>query len=468
MQALAPGISWWYNWYSKPDPGAAGVYQSAAVAYVPMQWGRNLDGIPFTADQLAANIPAGTQYLLGFNEPNFKSQSNLTPAQAAALWPALQEVARRKNLKLVSPAVNYCGDCVSEGGVTYYSPTQYLDAFFAACKDCQVDYIAVHTYVCEERWLREKIAELKKYNKPIWLTEFSCGDMPHNQITLDIQKKYMTDAVNYLENEPAIFKYAWFSGRNNEIPNINLLGASGQLTELGKLYISLPFNGSGSQAGRLTPVAASASSIENSTTGAEKAVDGNISTRWSSSFSDPQWLQLDFGATKNFARVKINWETAYAKDYQIQTSSDGSTWTSIRTVTGGDGGLDDLTGLSGTGRYLRVYGTQRATVYGYSIYEIEVYEPATATMKAGARGITAKEVAAAAWLYPNPVEQELNIQTIPGARGSRVSIINSQGEEVLSGVVTTSRVNVSALTAGSYTLILTTDTQRTIKRFIKK
>ncbi|UOQ72256.1 glycosyl hydrolase [Hymenobacter cellulosilyticus] len=378
MQALAPGISWWYNWYSRPEAGVATIYPGLGIDYVPMQWGRDLDGTPFTADRLAANIPAGAKYLLGFNEPNFRSQANLTPTQAAALWPTLQEVARRKNLKLVSPAVNYCGDCVSENGVTYYSPTQYLDAFFAACPTCQVDYIAVHTYVCEERWLRDKIAELKKYNKPIWLTEFSCGDMPASQITLDVQKKYLTDAVNYLENEPAVFRYAWFSGRNNEIPNINLLApASGQLTELGQLYVSLPFSGGSAPQNLLTPTGAVASSSESSATGAASAIDRNLTTRWSSNFADPQYLQLDLGTVKDIARVKISWEAAYGKDYQLQTSTDGTSWTSIHTVLNGDGGVDDITGLAGRGRYLRLYGTRRATAYGYSIYEIEVYGPAT-------------------------------------------------------------------------------------------
>jgi hypothetical protein len=387
MQALAPGISWWYNWYSKPEAGVASVYTGLGIDYVPMQWGRDLDGTPFTADRLAANIPAGAKYLLGFNEPNFRSQANLTPTQAAALWPTLQEVARRKNLKLVSPAVNYCGDCVSENGTTYYSPTQYLDAFFAACPSCQVDYIAVHTYVCEEQWLRDKIGELKKYGKPIWLTEFSCGDKPQDQITLDVQKRYLTAAVNYLENEPAVFRYAWFSGRNNEIPNINLLGAaSGQLTELGQLYVSLPFSGSTPPpttptpaTTRLTPVAATASSSENTGTTAAKAIDGNMTSRWASAFADPQYLQLDLGAVKDISRVKIYWEAAYGKDYQLQTSLDGTSWTSIQSVINGDGGLDDITGLAGRGRYLRVYGTRRATTYGYSIYEIEVYGPAAAT-----------------------------------------------------------------------------------------
>ncbi|GAB3225086.1 hypothetical protein GCM10027423_61290 [Spirosoma arcticum] len=378
MQALAPGLSWWYNWYHKPDAGAAAVYPGLGVDYVPMQWGRQLDGQPFTADQLAATIPAGTTYLLGFNEPNFRSQANLTPTQAAALWPMLEDVARRRNLKLVSPAVNYCGDCVSENGTTYYSPTQYLDAFFAACPTCRVDYIAVHTYVCEERWLREKIGELRKYNKPIWLTEFSCGDMPHSQITLATQKKYLTDAVNYLENEPAVFRYAWFSGRNNEIPNINLLGNSGQLTELGQLYVSLPAAGSTPVEAVLKPVSATASSNQTTTSLAALAIDGDPRTRWSSQWADPQYLQLDFGADVDITRVKITWEAAYAKDYQLLTSSNGTSWTPIHSILNGDGGTDDITGLSVRGRYLRINGTRRATAFGYSIYEVAVYGRAVA------------------------------------------------------------------------------------------
>lgn len=378
LRALAPGLSWWYNWAPAPDAGVASVYAGLGTEFAPLQWNKDLDGGPVTADKLAAKIPAGAKYLLGFNEPNFKRQANLTPKQAAALWPVLQEVARRKNLKLVSPAVNYCGDCVSDNGVTYYSPTQYLDAFFAACPSCQVDYIAVHTYVCQEQYLREKIAELKKYNKPIWLTEFACGDMADkSQITLALQQKYLTDAVNYLENEPAVFRYAWFSGRNSEIPNINLLGADGQLTALGQLYLSQPYLGAASLAGRLTPVGATASSSEKSTTGAALAIDGDINSRWASAWSDAQHLQLDFGTVQDIARVRISWEGAYAADYELQTSTDELTWTRIHTVLNGDGGVDDITGLAGRGRYLRIACKRRGSTYGYSIYEVNAYGPAT-------------------------------------------------------------------------------------------
>lgn len=463
MQALAGGVSWWYNWSNQPETSAAGVYQGLHVDYVPMQWNGSLGSGTVTAAQLAALIPNGTRYLLGFNEPNFRSQANLTPTQAAALWPVLEDVARRKNLKLVSPALNYCGNCVSEGGVTFYSPTQYLDAFFAACPNCQVDYIAVHTYVCEERYLRQKIAELKKYNKPIWLTEFACGDMPASGISLGVQQKYMLDAVNYLEHEPVVFRYAWFSGRNNEIPNINLLGDSGQLTALGQEYVSLPFD---FQTGRLTPVAALASSSEGPDVGAANAIDGDINTRWSSAFTDQQNLQLDFGRMQNFSRVRLSWETAYGQDYQLQTSTDGAYWTPLRTVVNGDGGVDDHTGLNGQGRYLRLYGSKRGTTFGYSLYEIEVYgntvgtatatQPATATTE-GLR------------LYPNPAETELHLALPAGDRLQQVRMTDALGRTVLSSDAGNLTLDIAALPAGLYMLRATTTEQRQLtQRFTRR
>ncbi|HYG37478.1 MAG TPA: discoidin domain-containing protein [Cytophagales bacterium] len=103
------------------------------------------------------------------------------------------------------------------------------------------------------------------------------------------------------------------------------------------------------------------------------AVDGNGSTRWSSQYSDPQWLYVDLGTSYNINRVKITWETALGKDYQIQISNNASSWTTIRTVTGNTTLVNDLTGLSGTARYVRMYGTARGTMWGYSIFEMEVY-----------------------------------------------------------------------------------------------
>jgi beta-glucanase (GH16 family) len=117
---------------------------------------------------------------------------------------------------------------------------------------------------------------------------------------------------------------------------------------------------------------ATSSSNENATLGPANAVDGNLGTRWSSGFSDAQWIQVDLGASHAINRVLLNWEAAFGRGYQIQTSPDGAAWTTIFSTTTGDGGTDDLT-VSGNARFVRMNGTQRATVYGYSLFEFQVF-----------------------------------------------------------------------------------------------
>ncbi|MBB4698071.1 DUF1996 domain-containing protein [Paractinoplanes abujensis] len=115
-----------------------------------------------------------------------------------------------------------------------------------------------------------------------------------------------------------------------------------------------------------------ASSTENGGAPAAAAVDGNSTTRWGSTWSDPQWLRVDLGSTAGISQVKIIWEAAYAKAFQLQTSADGTTWTNVYSTSTATGGTQTLN-VSGSGRYVRVYGTQRGTGYGYSLYEFQVY-----------------------------------------------------------------------------------------------
>jgi hypothetical protein len=122
-----------------------------------------------------------------------------------------------------------------------------------------------------------------------------------------------------------------------------------------------------------TPVVASAAPKQ----AAKNATDGNTGTRWESAYSDPQWLYVDLGAVKTITEVRIDWQHAAAKDYRIDVSNDAVTWSAaVVTKTGllpVDHRIDDLTGLSATGRYVRMYGTARATAYGYSIWELGVF-----------------------------------------------------------------------------------------------
>ncbi|MFC8923107.1 discoidin domain-containing protein [Cellulosimicrobium sp. NPDC057127] len=114
------------------------------------------------------------------------------------------------------------------------------------------------------------------------------------------------------------------------------------------------------------------SSIDDPARTGDKAVDGNPGTRWGSGWSEPEWIAVDLGASYDLSRVVVDWETAYASAYEIQTSPDGETWTTVHTVTDGDGFFDRLD-VTGTARHVRLYATERATQWGFSIYELEVY-----------------------------------------------------------------------------------------------
>jgi beta-glucosidase len=122
---------------------------------------------------------------------------------------------------------------------------------------------------------------------------------------------------------------------------------------------------------------ATASSVENAGTPASAAVDGDLSTRWASAFSDPQWLQLDLGANADISGLTINWEAAFATAYHVEVSPDATTWTQVYATTSGAGGTENVSLPAGTsGRYVRLTGTARTTIggaqYGYSIYELQV------------------------------------------------------------------------------------------------
>jgi hypothetical protein len=117
---------------------------------------------------------------------------------------------------------------------------------------------------------------------------------------------------------------------------------------------------------------ATASSVESAAFAASAAVDGDAGTRWSSTFADPQWLQVDLGSTQSISQVVLNWEAAFASAFTVQTSQNGTAWTTITPVTTGQAGVQTLN-VTGSGRYVRMNGTTRATPYGYSLWEFQVF-----------------------------------------------------------------------------------------------
>jgi len=124
---------------------------------------------------------------------------------------------------------------------------------------------------------------------------------------------------------------------------------------------------------RLSTAGATASSVEGSAFPASAAIDNDLTTRWSSAFSDPQWITIDLGAQRHIGRVVLRWEAAASAKYTLQVSGDGTNFTTIYTENAGNGGSDDIQGLDADGRYLRVHSTQRTTPYGVSLFEVEIY-----------------------------------------------------------------------------------------------
>ncbi len=95
---------------------------------------------------------------------------------------------------------------------------------------------------------------------------------------------------------------------------------------------------------------------------------------WSSQASDSQWIDVPLGGRYNITEVRLNWEAAAGRDYQIQVSDDNVNWTTIQSVIGNTtAGWHDYSGLSGTGRYVQVLGTARLTQFGYSLFDFNVY-----------------------------------------------------------------------------------------------
>jgi hypothetical protein len=94
------------------------------------------------------------------------------------------------------------------------------------------------------------------------------------------------------------------------------------------------------------------------------AVDGKLSTRW---------VKVDLSSEQTVRRVVLQWEAAYGKSYRVEVSRDGVAWRQVYATTVGDGREDVVRFEAATARYVRVTGTQRATSYGYSMYELQVF-----------------------------------------------------------------------------------------------
>ncbi len=172
------------------------------------------------------------------------------------------------------------------------------------------------------------------------------------------------------------------------------------------------------------------SSLESTDYPAQNAIDGKMSTRWSSFFSDPQWLCIDLGYTTSIKGVHLYWEDAYGKAYKIQVSADLINWRDVYSTTIGDGGKDSISFEPVSARFVRMYGTQRGTAFGYSLYEFRIDTVQSNGVKEAHAGFIPKEFALHQ-NYPNPFNPSTIISySIPKRSLVSLKIIDVLGREI--------------------------------------
>jgi hypothetical protein len=243
--ALSQGVSWWYNWAPSPSTDAPSDYEDKySLDFVPMLWGGNTPAADIQRVKSFILTHPKVQYLLVMNEPNLTNQANRTPVQAVTDWLKYEQVIKDladlgRTVYLVGPAMNW-------GTMTdYQDPVAWLDAFYSTYqaintgKDPRIDYLAFHWY---DYGLSAQLDRLKKYNKKIWITEMANWNSQINSYSK--QRQQMAEMVTICENREDVFRYAWFYGRG-EFPDRHFTylftANDGELSELGQLYIELPF-----------------------------------------------------------------------------------------------------------------------------------------------------------------------------------------------------------------------------------
>lgn len=248
LSTIGQRISWWYNWRTTSYEPTRQSYPELGIDFTPMAYNGD-----FNAAQMRSYLDdtSNVKYVLGFNEPNFENQANMTPYQAAVAWRKLEEIADEHDLKLIGPAVNHSsGEIDIPNTDDDWSAWEYLDAFFEECSDCRVDFIALHCYRKNEQNFKDFISEAIKYGKPIWLTEWAGNAGGQGTIwpeSPEDHMSYLASTVRWLESQEYIYRYSWFIGRNRQghenFPYNGLLGDDGKTTPLGEIYFSIPRKG---------------------------------------------------------------------------------------------------------------------------------------------------------------------------------------------------------------------------------
>lgn len=239
FRALAPGVSWYYNWHFKGPSAPEGV----ALEFVPMVWGDTPERLDGLRTFLKEN-PRPRAVLVN-NEPNLKGQAFISPEQSADLHRRVEEITRPYDLPLIGPhmaigsapgASITAFDPIQQKEVTYTFMMPFLKAFFHFLGDVRVDGTAVHSYKREGevKWAVDLM--YREFQRPVWMTEYAWWAAPDERESM----RYMVKATDWMERSDKVEAYAWFKERIGRAPLRLLKDEPGQLTDLGRAYVRMP------------------------------------------------------------------------------------------------------------------------------------------------------------------------------------------------------------------------------------
>lgn len=239
--ALAPGVSWWYNWFYRPEQAAP---SGVAIEFLPMAWGDR----PGDLSGLEAYLAAGhkPRAVLAINEPNLRGQAFIPPRQTAELYAKIKDIADKYGIPVVGPHMSLGSakpdsitalDPLTNQQTTYGFMVPFLKAFLYYAGKTDVPCIAFHTYgnIGELHWAVGMLH--KEFNRPIWVTEFAQWKSADESD----ERKYLIRATDFLERSPEVVGYSWFKERVDKNKTISLFtDKPGELTTLGQAYVAMP------------------------------------------------------------------------------------------------------------------------------------------------------------------------------------------------------------------------------------
>ena len=223
----AMNVSWYYNWMGSENEACAA---PNGVEYVPMTWGADTAANIKTA--VTGFASKGYKYVLGFNEPDNTTQSNVSVASALALLPSYNVAT---TIAIGSPATQ-----ANTTGQAWF--TQYM-AGVAANTTLRTDVVAIHWYGWNAGSCDAAASQLESYikyaegfpgNRPIWLTEWGC--LNQSAPTAAGVIAFFNGALAVFAKHPRLARYAWYQWS----PNCEVYNTNDTLTDLGKIYAAAP------------------------------------------------------------------------------------------------------------------------------------------------------------------------------------------------------------------------------------